>query len=122
MEPSKGSRPNSPQSDDSSSESNLSSSSFNRNIDLANRSKDVIEAEPLCDNILDMALVRRGLENESDIIAATKTNLSSQIDLIESTDKKTGVLPKPVGTLCKSFSVIFQIWSLRKFFLKINDN
>lgn len=78
------SRPDSPQSS-SSSESDLSSPSFNRDsdFDFANRTKDVIEAQPNRDNILAMAApVTGSFENESDSnsTATAKTILSSQKD------------------------------------------
>lgn len=96
MEPrdeSNDSRPDSPQSDDSSSESDLSSPSFNRDINFAN-AKDVIEAEPSRDTILNMAPLGTGFENESD----AKTGVPPSVDLSDSNDKKSRALPKPVST------------------------
>lgn len=103
MEPreeSNGSRADSPQSDDSSSESDLSSPSFNRDIGFASSTKDVIEAEPSRNNILDMAPHSANIEIESDAssIVATKSILSPSIDLIDNTDRKNRVLPKPVSS------------------------
>lgn len=78
------SRPDSPQSDDSSSESDLSSPSLNRDsdFDFAVKSKDVIEAEPNRDNILAMAPIGGSFENESDTnsTVTTKTILASPKD------------------------------------------
>lgn len=99
MEPrneSNGSRPDSPQSDDSSSESDLSSPSFNREINFAN-TKDVIEAEPSRNTILNMAPLSTGFENEPDSNLAAKSNLTQSTDFIDNTDKKSRVLPKSVS-------------------------
>lgn len=100
--PSHDSRPDSPQSDDSSSESELSSPSFNRDsdFDFANQTKDVTEAEPNRDNILAMAPIGASFENESDTNSSgtTKTILpSSKEALTENNDKRVRVPPKPVG-------------------------
>lgn len=95
------SRPDSPQSDDSSSESDLSSPSFNRDsdFDFANRSKDVIEAEPNRSNILAMAPIEGSFENESDTnsTATTKTLLPSPKDTSPAeADKRSRAPTKPV--------------------------
>lgn len=112
------SRPDSPQSDDSSSgESDLSSPSFNRDsdFDFATQAKDVIEAEPARDNILAMAPPGAGsFENESDTnsTVTTKTILPSPKDIspAESGEKRTiRAPPKPV----KSFHITF----IHRFYL-----
>lgn len=95
------SRPDSPQSDDSSSESDLSSPSFNRDsdFDFANRTKDVVEAEPNRTNILAMAPIGGSFENESDSnsTATTKTMLPSPKDTSPAEgDKRSRAPPKPV--------------------------
>lgn len=105
------SRPDSPQSDDSSSESDLSSPSFNRDseFDFATQAKDVIEAEPSRDNILAMAPTGAGsFENESDTnsTVTTKTILPSPKDVspAEITEKRAArAPPKPV----KQFKISF---------------
>lgn len=110
MEPreeSNGSRPDSPQSDDSSSESDLSSPSFNRDVNFAN-TKDVVEAEPSRDTILNMAPLNTGFENEPDSSSnvVAKTNLTQSIDFIDNTDKKSRALPKSVSSF-QVFRTIF---------------
>lgn len=99
MEPRKelnDSRPGSPQSDDSSSESDLSSPSFNRDSDFESRTRDVIEAEPSRNSILAMA-IEGSFENESDTnsTATAKTILPSSVEA-ENHDKKNRVPQKPV--------------------------
>lgn len=97
------SRPDSPQSDDSSSESDLSSPSFNRDsdFDFAGKAKDVIEADSNRDNILAMAPIGGSFENESDSnsTVTSKTLLPSPKDTqpIDATDKKNRMPPKPVN-------------------------
>lgn len=102
------SRPDSPQSDDSSEcESDLSSPSFNRDsdFDFASQAKDVIEAEPNRDNILAMAPPGAGsFENESDTnsTVTTKTILPSPKDSspADSVEKRTVRAPsKPVSNV-----------------------
>lgn len=116
MEPreeSNGSRPDSPQSDDSSSESDLSSPSFNRDINFAS-TKDIIEAEPSRDTILNMAPLSTGFENEPDAgtTGAANTNLSQSIDLIDNNDRKSRVLPKSVSfSKTSSFLYFFVTFS-----------
>lgn len=109
MEPrdeSNGSRPNSPQSDDSSSESELSSPSFNRDVNFET-TKDVIEAEPSRETILDMAPPGTGYESDTSSIIAVKNSLPPSIDLTDNTDKKSRVLPKPVSSIhVKYFPVL----------------
>lgn len=118
-----GSRPDSPQSDDSSSESDLSSPSFNRDIDFASRTKDVIEAEPCRDNILDMAPLGISFEKEPNTspINTTKTILSPPIDLADSTERKSRVLTKPVRKIeLKNINKLSAL--LCSYFLYDGDN
>lgn len=122
MEPRKettDSRPDSPQSDDSSSESDLSSPSFNRDsdFDFANRTKDVVEAEPNRTNILAMAPIEGSFENESDSnsTATTKTMLASPKDTSPAEgEKRSRAPPKPVRFL--RFLLIPTIPTKLKFF------
>lgn len=99
-------KPDSPQSS-SSSESDLSSPSFNRDseFDFATQVKDVIEAQPNRDNILAMAPISGSFENESDSnsTATAKTVLSSQTTAKDNmslgsseSEKRSKVSPKPV--------------------------
>lgn len=76
------SRPGSPHSEDSSSDSDLSSSSFNRDSDFESNKKDVVEAEPSRDNILSMAPIVESFENDSDSasIVTRKHNSSTSGD------------------------------------------
>lgn len=101
------SRPDSPQSS-SSSQSDLSSPSFNRDseFDFAAKTKDFIEAPTNRDNILAMAPVGGGsFENESDTnsTATTKTiqmspNLLKDNSSSGSTDSiEKRRVPKPVS-------------------------
>lgn len=73
------SRAGSPHSEDSSSDSDLSSSSYNRDSDLESNKRDVVEAEPSRENILSMAPIVGTFENESDSksIVTTRHILSS---------------------------------------------
>lgn len=107
-------RPDSPQSS-SSSESDLSSPSFNRDseFDFAAQVKDVIEAQPNRDNILAMAPIGESFENESDSnsTATAKTVLSSQTTAKDNMslgsseiEKRSKVPPKPVR--CSYFTRI----------------
>ncbi|XP_055298322.1 MAP kinase-activating death domain protein isoform X7 [Sitodiplosis mosellana] len=108
------SRPDSPQSDDSSEcESDLSSPSFNKDsdFDFATQAKDVIEAEPSRDNILAMAPPGAdSFENESDSnsTVTTKTILPSSKDNspAESGEKSARIRapPKPISPLSTSLT------------------
>lgn len=113
MEPRKesnASRADSPQSDDSSSESDLSSPSFNRDVNFAN-TKDIIEAEPSRDTILNMAPLSTGFENEPDAITtvAAKNNLAQSIDFVDNSDKKSRALPKSVSSFFLSRIILLYI-------------
>lgn len=90
------SRPDSPRSDDSSSESELSSSSYNRDSDFENRTTHFIEAEPSRDSILAMAPIESSFENESNKNSAgtAKTVLPSVET--DSDEKINRVSQKPV--------------------------
>lgn len=106
MEPKKyqltDSRPDSPQSS-ASSESDLSSPSFNRDSEFEFKvAKDIVEAEPTRDNILAMAPIGGSFENESDSNSTTtaKTILSNQMkDTMTPTNdsEKPKRLPKTVS-------------------------
>lgn len=96
LEDSNGSRQGSPQSDDSSSESDLTSPSFNRDIDFATHTDDAVEALPCRNNILDMAPLGTSYENRPDTTVTTTAISSPPFDVLDNTEKKSRILPKPV--------------------------
>lgn len=97
------SRPDSPQSDENSSdESDLSEPSFNRDSEIDFGTQDVIEAPPDRDSILAMAPTDAGsfeIESDTNSTVTTKTMLPSPKEAApaEGLEKKGRIPPKPVS-------------------------
>lgn len=94
------SRPDSPQSS-SSSQSDLSSPSFNRDseFDFTTRTTDIIEAPTDRDNILAMAPIGGSFENESDSISAGTAKTVLPISLSTCTESTEKHRSKPVSPI-----------------------